>query len=132
VIALGRVVVTELDHGATPVIGNNVVDIGFDNSWNMAANPGSTFWDGFDFKNLSTSLANNGVVFTQGVTAFDFILDNQLFAFSEVGTLSFIDKKRIEFNVSTAPKASIPEPGSMLMSLVAMGGILCPRRRRVA
>ena len=134
VIALGRVIVTELDHGATPLIGppaNPIynVDIGFNLNWNKSDNPGTSFWDGFVFKNISESLRNNGAVFTQGATAFDFILDNQLYAFSEAGTAAFIDKKRIEFVVTT-----VPEPGTLLMSVVAMTGmmLMCPRRRRIA
>ena len=122
VIAAGQIRVTELDHGNTNLTAAAAmpIDIGFDETFDLIAHPGASFWNGSDVENLDG--------FTHRVTAFDFLLDNQLIAFSESGTLAFIDKKRIEFDVTTQ---MVPEATSFLLFASAIG-MTCIRRKRTA
>lgn len=90
------------------------------------------FSETFDLNDTPPDSANWASGFAQGfgdvngkVTAFDVSLDNRLFALSEAG-FSFIDKKNIAFMVRTK---MVPEPATVLLGLIAFGGLGLVRRR---
>ncbi len=121
VISLAEITVTELDHGNTPLTALAMVPIpiGFNITWDLINNPGVAIWTGLDAQDIETILINRGVVFDLGATAFDFIMNNQLFAISEVDTFAFIDKKRIDIDVETE---MIPEPTTALLAIFVLLG----------
>ena len=122
VIALAEILVTELDHGNTPLTAPaaDAIPIGFNLTWDLEGDPGVAIWNGFDAQDIEDILINDrGVEFELGVTAFDFLMNNQLFAISEEGTFAFIDKKRIDIDVETD---MVPEPTTALLALFGLLG----------
>ena len=126
--AVGGIVITELDHGATAVnaIAGQTIEIGFGFTFNLGDPNG--LWEGLDSVDFAAILLDRGISFEYGVTEFDFFIDNQLLAFSETGTLSFIDKKRVVFEASTA---MVPEPSTVLLFAASIS-MTCVRRKRSA
>ena len=129
VIALGSISVTELDHGNTALTPDAAlpIGIGFDVTWDLINNPGASLWSAFDAKNIENILTQRGVTFDHGATALDFFMNNQLLAISEEGTFAFIDKKRIDFDVST--EMLIPEPATIVLALMGIIGVFDSRQR---
>ncbi len=121
VIALAEITITELDHGNTPLtpLAATPIPIGFNLTWDLINNGGVAIWTASDPQDIETILINRGVTFDLGATAFDFIMNNQLFAISEEGTFAFIDKKRIDIDVETE---MIPEPTTVLLAIFGLLG----------
>lgn len=87
--------------------------------------PGPTFlglWNGGANINVNAHLAANG--FTGQATKVRVVIDNQLVAESELGTISYIKKKEIGGVAITV----VPAPASL--ALVGLGGLIAGRRRR--
>jgi hypothetical protein len=121
VIAIASIVITELDHGNTPLTpaAEAPILVGFDLTWNLINDPGAVLWTGMDAVDIEAILLNRKVDFEHGATALDFIMDNQLFAISEEGTFAFIDKKRIDIDLETE---MLPEPATALLVLLGLLG----------
>lgn len=126
VIALAEIMVTELDHGNTPLtaLASSPIPIGFNITWDLINDPGAVIWSASDSESIETVLTNRGVSFEYGATAFDFIMNNQLFAISEEGTFAFIDKKRIDIKVDTE---MVPEPTTVFLAFIGLVGVCLGR-----
>jgi hypothetical protein len=131
VIALASVVITELDHGNTPLTAAAAapIPVGFNLTWDLINNPGADLWTGMDPVDIEDILIDREVDFERGATAFDFIMNNQLFAISEEGTFAFIDKKRIDIDVDTE---MCPEPTTALLVLCGLLGSILGRCAKLA
>lgn len=70
---------------------------------------------------LAGALLDEQMDFQLGVTHAEVVLDNQLLAFSELGSVAFIAKK--DFTVT------VPEPTSLLLGSLALLALLRPMRR---
>jgi hypothetical protein len=79
-------------------------------------------WNGGANININAHLAANG--FTGQATKVRVVIDNQLIAESELGTISYIKKKEIGGVAITV----VPAPASL--ALVGLGGLVVGRRRR--
>lgn len=83
-------------------------------------------WTGSQLIDLNQELTNRGISYTRGATLIDVVLDNSLYAQSELVGGAYIDKKDF-FTVTT----NIPEPTSCLMALFGLvGAVMVSRRRR--
>jgi hypothetical protein len=101
---------SQVSLGATLFEADLISDPGLAQSWTGAVT--------LDIANAAaTELSINGLITKASV-----VIDNQLLAISEDGSISFIDKKQID-----AVTVTVPEPTSFV--LVGLGSLYLLRRR---
>jgi len=126
IAAIGFLTITEVD--GVPISPFTVTD-SFSLSFDLVADGPvalAPWTEGLSF-DLSAALAAEGFSASSGVTAAEFVMNNQAVAFSEAGTLSFIDKKGLDITVETV----VPEPATLMLAVLAFGSIgLAAGRRR--
>ena len=119
--------ITELDGNPLTTPITKMTNFSFspsDGNYNLIDDPGMTvLWEGGTNIDLMAMVVDAGL--TGFVTKADITLDNQLIAFSESGTISYIKKKQMD---GVSITAVIPEPATL--SLLALGGLALLRRRR--
>jgi hypothetical protein len=113
--------ITEVDGAPiTPFTVNASMSQQFD----LVNDPGIVVpWSGGLSIDLNQALADEGLSYNLGVTEFDYVMNNQLLAFSEPGTIAFISKKGFGISLETR----VPEPSTFTLVL---GGLAMLRRRR--
>jgi hypothetical protein len=107
-----------------PTLSGNGIFSPLSGDFNLV-NPGPTFlglWNGGANIDVNAHLAANGI--TGQATRVRVVIDNQLVAVSEAGTVAFIKKKEIGGVAITV----VPSPASL--ALVGLGGLVAARRRR--
>lgn len=96
-------------------------------SYNLVSNPGSgQIWTGsllIDVDALLPGLGING-----HATKIQYVMDNTLLAFSQAGTISFIEKK----NGFVTLQTNVPEPSTLVLALIGSLALAWQIRRRWA
>jgi hypothetical protein len=114
-----RITVTQID-------GINVAPISLSPSnasvgFNLIANSGVVQpWSLGLGLNISSQLTSLGYSYHTGATGVEVVIDNQLDALSEAGSIASIAKKDFRIDVGTA--VNVPEPASM--TLFGIGGVV--------
>jgi len=127
--SIGFLTITEVD-GIS--LGSNAFTINdsFVQSFNLMADGPAVAapWSGsLGFSNLGAELASRGISAILGVTKAEYVMNNQMIAISEPGTVAFIDKKDLDITIGTI----VPEPTSAALALLACCGLgLGSRRNR--
>ncbi len=86
--------------------------------------PSDPFWSIAQLIEFAPILANEGISYDLGVTKAEIVVDNQLAAFSEAGSIAFIAKK--DFMVGPGIEIDpnvIPEPSTLVILCLGMIGI---------
>jgi hypothetical protein len=87
-------------------------------------------WSGGVLVDVDAILTANGIVYEGGATKISINLDNTLGALSQAGTSSLIAKKNFGLSVRVnIPGGGIPEPTSLVLTLLAGVGLAAIRRR---
>jgi hypothetical protein len=125
--AIVAVKVTEID--GNPVTPFNLAPSNASVGFNLIGNPGIVQpWSLGLSVNVDSQIA--GIPHTIGVTGLEVVINNQLLALSESGSVSFIAKKDFVVGVVAEIQGVVPEPSSVALLGIAMCGMI--RRRRAA
>jgi hypothetical protein len=122
--ALIRVTVTQIN--GVDVVPFDLAPSSTSVGFNLASNPGILQpWSLGTSINIAGQLPQN-----QKATKVEVAIDNQLLTFSQAASLAFIAKKDFRIDIGNNPP--IPEPGTMMLGLLAVGtiGTLSRRIRR--
>lgn len=121
----GFVTVLEVDGSAiTPLVIGFTGTFTAGPSFDLVSNPGTTLWKGEAVVDIDAALAANSIPFTGGATKVRVSLDNDLYAFSEAGTLAKVQKK-----VANGVVITVPEPAAL--AWLALGALGFALRRRI-
>lgn len=125
--AILAVKVTEIDGLSVAPITLSPVNAG--NVYNLVANAGIVQpWSLSVLVDVKAQLLSLGVPFTVGATKAEVVINNQLVALSEAGSVSFIAKK--DFVIDIGTDTGIPEPGTLALAGFALCGIGAASRRK--
>jgi hypothetical protein len=96
-------------------------------SYNLVSNPGSgVIWNGSLLINVDALLVANGI--NGRATRIEYQMDNQLLAFSQSGSIAFIEKKNGFVSISV----NVPEPSTLVLALIGSLALAWQFRRRRA
>lgn len=125
--------VTEIDGKAVTPIAIPTQNVAFTNGgmFSLPANAGSGNWFGSLYVDIAAYLASQSIM---GVaTAVEVELDNRLAVQSQSGTTAKIQKKLFDsvgLSVVTGPGNPVPEPSTIVLTLMGLAGFTLFRRRR--
>jgi hypothetical protein len=124
--AILRATVTEINN--TSVAPINLVPVNASVGFSLPGNAGITQpWSIGMFLDVNAQLASLGYTPGDFATRIDIVIGNTLVSTSELGSVSFIAKR--DFRVDILPIV-VPEPSSMAIAGLALGGLLFARRKR--
>jgi len=125
-----RASVTQID--GIPVIPIQLTPVNSSIGFNLVANPGVLQpWSLGLVLNVESQLAIAGIPFTIGATKVEVVIDNQLLAMGESGSVAAIAKKEFVLDIIPDQVEKIPEPTSAVLMSLAIGLVgLCSSRRR--
>jgi PEP-CTERM motif len=106
------------------LFSGNVVFTPAGGSYNLASNPGTgVIWTGSLLINIDALMTNNG---GGRATQIQYVMDNTLVAFSQSGTIAFIEKK----NGFVDLVANVPEPSTWVLAVLGSLALAWHARRR--
>jgi hypothetical protein len=98
--------------------------------YDLVNNAGITVpWSSGVSIDFNLALSDEGISYTSGVTEFEFVMNNQLLAISETGTIAFISKKG--FQVDLQPTV-VPVPAAFWLFGSGLIGLVGIARRKKA
>ena len=117
--AIVRVTVTQIN--GVDVAPISLAPVNASVSFNLIANPGVVQpWSLGLNLNIASQLVALGFSPTQNATGVEVVIDNQMLALSEAGSIAFIDKT--DFRISVGTTTVVPEPGTV--ALLGFGGLM--------